>query len=232
MLKEGIKQIDELTPDERETMYVIMQNHYDNIRRDVFFGDLDEKDGTLLVYDDTGIIQGFSTFLFMETSHLDEKITILFSGDTIVSRKYWGNLSQLKIFVKLLEHALSKYRTRIFWLLITKGYRTYLILPLFFKNYYPNYKSPTPEYEKALIEKVAFHRYGKQTIAHGDITRLATNKDFLKKEFVEIPEKRLNDPDVRFFLDKNPSYKTGEELVCIAEISRNNFSKAYGMLKK
>ncbi|MEQ1748451.1 MAG: hypothetical protein ABL974_03455 [Prosthecobacter sp.] len=44
----------------------------------------------------------------------------------------------------------------------------------------------------------------------------------LKAALAEVPEARQDDPHVRYFLERNPAYAEGDELVCLAEVSLAN----------
>ena len=50
--------------------------------------------------------------------------------------------------------------------------------------------------------------------------------DMLKTGQNDIPDKRIEDKDVQFFLEKNPEFYKGNELVCLAELSVSNLTKA------
>ena len=40
----------------------------------------------------------------------------------------------------------------------------------------------------------------------------------------ELPDSRLHDPHVRFFVERNPGHARGDELCCLAPLTRQNFS--------
>jgi hypothetical protein len=50
----------------------------------------------------------------------------------------------------------------------------------------------------------------------------------LKPELCDVPEGRREDPRVRFFLNSNPGYARGEELVCLARIAPENMRSVAG----
>ena len=50
--------------------------------------------------------------------------------------------------------------------------------------------------------------------------------DRLTAELAAIPDSKREQPHVRFFLDRNPGYVNGDELVCLAEISEANLTSA------
>jgi hypothetical protein len=48
----------------------------------------------------------------------------------------------------------------------------------------------------------------------------------LRSGVAEITEQRLRDPHVRFFAERNPGHASGDELCCIAPLTRENFTPA------
>ena len=52
--------------------------------------------------------------------------------------------------------------SELYWLLTSKGYKTYRFLPVFFHQFYPCCAAETPALEKELLEGVASQRFGKR----------------------------------------------------------------------
>lgn len=225
-LKGEIKKIDSLSYTEKDRMFYLMKCQYDNFKKDKFMYDLNEKDGVLLLYDKRRSIQGFTTYLLIETIFDNKKIYALYSGDTIVKKRYCGQIELFKNFGELLSKFLKEKKEPLYWFLITKGIKTYLILPLFFKQFYPNYFTNTPLYEKRLMVHLVSLKFGKFYIKEKNIVRIYPPADRLKKEFAYESYARLENPHVKFFLEKNPGYINGDELACIAKIEISNFTKA------
>jgi hypothetical protein len=48
----------------------------------------------------------------------------------------------------------------------------------------------------------------------------------LRGELALVPEGRLADPHVAFFLAKNPGWAEGDELACLTEIAETNLTAA------
>jgi len=61
-----IHKVSALSEHDHARMFTLMTSHYENVKHEKFLHDLAEKDGVLLLYDETGEIQGFTTFLLME----------------------------------------------------------------------------------------------------------------------------------------------------------------------
>ena len=48
----------------------------------------------------------------------------------------------------------------------------------------------------------------------------------LLEDMAKVDPSRLNDQHVAFFLEKNPGYVNGDELVCLTEIRNGNYTPA------
>ena len=82
----------EVTPAHRDAMFALMDRHYENVRRDVFESDLDEKRWVIQVlHPGSGELLGFSTQMLLDAVASGRPVTALFSGDTIIDRGHWGD---------------------------------------------------------------------------------------------------------------------------------------------
>ena len=57
---------------------------------DIFHRDLNNKDWIILLRDEHDRLQGFSTLALYETEFNGKPISVVYSGDTIIRREYWG----------------------------------------------------------------------------------------------------------------------------------------------
>jgi hypothetical protein len=57
------------------------------------------------------------------------------------------------------------------------------------------------------------------------VVRLA-KPQVLRPGLVEVPPGRAADPDVRFFLERNPGYVRGDELVSLTSLEPENLTPA------
>jgi hypothetical protein len=205
-------------------MLILMTAHYDNVRHEKFFADLAEKQSVLLLYDTSRDIHGFTTFQVIESSFQGTTISALYSGDTIIAQHCWGQFELFRVYGRLFKTLLYKYTTPLYWFLLTKGIKTYGLLPLFFRVFYPNVATPTPAFEQHLIDHLADQKFGSAYLKEHGIVRLVPKADRLKSSLAEIPSHKRRKPYVQFFLARNPGYSHGDELVCLTRISASNFS--------
>ncbi|PIE34182.1 hypothetical protein CSA56_08570 [candidate division KSB3 bacterium] len=206
-------------------MFSLMCSHYENVSQRKFLNDLDEKTGVILLRDPTGTVQGFTTFLLMGHEHNTGIISAIYSGDTIVDRLCWGQIELFRMFGGLFRQCLEQQSTPVYWFLLSKGVKTYLMLPLFFQNFYPNYLAEAPLNTQKLMQELARKKFGPCYHHEQGIVRMIPQADRLQKEFAVIPENKRQNPHVRFFTERNPGYLDGDELVCLARIVPSNFTR-------
>ena len=218
MLKGKILAVKDLSEQQIKTMFEIMKEYYENMMWDNFINDLMHKCDVVLLCDETGDIHGFSTLaVFLHGEH----IQLLFSGDTIVEKEYWGSNDLSSAWVNNAFKYVEKFDGKTYWLLLTKGYKTYKFLHTFFEDFYPCVDMDTPRDLQTVIDRFANEQFGEK-YQNGIFVE---GKDFLSEEFDDLDEIKLKNKHTSFFLEKNPNYKNGDELVCIAQLSLDNLNK-------
>ena len=206
-------------------MFLLHGRYFCNVHRDIFLHDMEGKDWVIILRDEHGLA-GFSTLQVIRLAVDGIDRVFLFSGDTIVDRAHWQDSTLAGCFGHFMLRLMAEHgSTLLYWFLISKGYRTYRFLPVYFRSFYPAYDRRTPPEYAALIRAVATHKFGDAFDAQTGVVRLAGRKDRLKPEMCEVPEHRANDPHVRFFLERNPTFSSGDELACLADISQANLNK-------
>ncbi|MFN8457670.1 MAG: hypothetical protein U0401_23935, partial [Anaerolineae bacterium] len=142
-----VERVKQLSASQRHQMYTLLANYFVNITRSHFEQDLAEKEWVVVLADAvTGQIQGFSTLMRLSVTVDDQPVVAFFSGDTIIHRDYWGEVELPRLWGR---HVFNLAETlcaeaRVFWFLISSGYKTYRFLPVFFREFYPTYRQPTP----------------------------------------------------------------------------------------
>ena len=218
----------ELGGQERDSMFALMQRYYSGMKRDVFEADLNEKRWVILLREDgTQVIRGFSTQMILDFAVDGVPMHALFSGDTIVDRKCWGQSRLAQAWGRLAIELIDRYSTgSLYWFLISKGYKTYRYLPLFFREYYPRREVATPSWATAIIDILGRQKYPRTYDSNAGIIRADAAACRLRREVAAVTCARLRDPAVGFFVEKNPGHELGDELCCIARLTRENFSIA------
>lgn len=210
---------------QKDAMFLLYSRYYDNIDRNNFHREFNEKDWVIVLQDGDDIA-GFSTLQVIRLEVGGRERLFLFSGDTIVDRAHWQDSKLAGSFGHFMLRMMAEHNgTPLYWFLISKGYRTYRFLPVYFKSFYPAYNRVTPDEYSSLMQAVASHKFRGAFDCQSGLIRFGGQKDRLKPAIGEIPESRKNDPHVRFFQEMNPMFNLGDELACIADISRTNLNK-------
>jgi hypothetical protein len=217
----------EVTRAQRDVMFALMDRYYEDVRRDVFEADLAEKRWVIqLVHPGTGELCGFSTQMLLEAD-AGRPVTALFSGDTIIDRAHWGDSALTHVWGRLALALIDRHAAaELYWFLISKGYKTYRFLPVFFRAFYPHPGRPTPDALRAVLDALARRKYPHGYDPVRGVVRAGAGHDRLRAGVAEVTPERLRDPFVRFFVERNPDHARGDELCCLAPLTRENFTPA------
>lgn len=206
-------------------MFNVFTKYYNNVDFEVFKKDLADKDSVFLLKDSkTKDIKGFSTIKSINISYEGKDVRGVFSGDTVVEKEYWGQGTLGVAFLKyLFMEKLKKPFQPLYWYLISKGYKTYLLMANNFSVHYPRYEKTTPKKEQFFIDEFSRSIYGD----HYDLERgvisfskvETVTKDCLKESITPITEELLTNKRINFFANKNPDWSNGDELSCLAEMT-------------
>ena len=224
--------IKRLSNQQKERMLCLMKAYFVNIERDTFYSDLHEKQGAIILWDKhTKVIQGFSTLMLIDYEVDQIPIRLVFSGDTIIAKSHWGSTALPKVFGNFMLNLIdARIERKLFWILISKGYKTYRFLPVYFNDFYPRYNQPTPIFEKKIMDTFGKIKYPDSYLKEKGIIRLKGDKPHLKKNLAEINSRLLRDRHISFFQENNPGHAIGDELVCVAELSLKNLKHAANKL--
>ncbi len=204
-----------LTPEETAAMEMLYRRYYTGAPSEAFRRDLADKDFVILLRN-AGRIEGFSTQRFFRFGELH----ILFSGDTIVdtgARRQYGLAGG---FGHLMHYLQTRHcrPEQLYWFLICKGARTYRFLPTFFRCYWPNPAGRHPELAP-LLEQLAWECYPAAFDPAAGILRFP-DADRLRHDELR------HDPDSLFFRERNPGWRGGDELCCLAPLALGNLNPA------
>jgi hypothetical protein len=228
ILKAGTARLvsrDQLTQDDLEKMYRLLCDHFDGVTIEQFRRDIAEKNWVILMERSERLV-GFSTLLAYETCIDGQPYSVVYSGDTIVALEAWKSSTLARAWIESVARLRKLYpRGAYLWLLITSGFRTYRFLPLFWREFFPRFDQNTPARWKRLTDCLANERFGSQYDSVTGVVRFQ-NPQRLRGSLAGIPSGRKTDPHVAFFASRNPSHLTGDELVCITELSPHNLTAA------
>lgn len=216
------QKISTLSEAKRAQMAEIYFQSYAGSDAQRFFTDLQNKDEVLLLKF-SGHVIGFSTIQIYQ--HADA--IIIYSGDTIVMPEHWKQQVLHKAWINRM--ALLKQENPdlpVYWLLLVKGLRTYKYLKVFAKTFYPNWKKLEPKL-KHLADSLAAEKFGSLYNPQTGVVECPEHYGYLQASLANISPTLHTKPEVNFFMQKNPHYARGHELVCLCEISPENVAERY-----
>lgn len=205
-----------------QSMLRIMQTFYLNVSSQQFRNDLKEKNQVILLHE-KGTIHGFSAWMLTHYQIEKKQVNIIFSGDTIIEKDYWHSMALPIAWGKLMLSVLSEHPgDDLYWLLTSKGYKTYRFLPIFFREFYPSYAGNTPAFEKKLLASFARYKFGDRFNSQAGVLTAPEDAQKLIPGVADINGMRRKDPHVVFFEKMNPGYTRGNELVCLVRCHPDN----------
>ena len=218
---------DNLTTHDICKMYDVFQDHFDHTTAEVFRRDLDNKNWVILLRDAASqAIQGFSTLACYETLIRDEKVGVVYSGDTIIRPAYWGTSTLPRTWIRTVLEIGEQLPKPLYWLLISSGYKTYRFLSVFFVEFYPRFDRPTPPPVQEIMHHLAGERFGSDYDPKSGVVRFSDGATPLREGVAQVNDRRLKNPHTAFFVAQNPGHARGDELVCLTHVHLDNLSAA------
>jgi len=216
----AVRELDEAT---RRAAFALFATAYEGADWPRFVADLEEKQHVIVMRDQTTrLLKGFSTISVRFDETEGDKAIVVFSGDTVIDRDYWGQKllhAQLaRLFIRL---QVRNPRLPVYWFLVSKGYKTYLG---FIKNFpisIPRHDRPDDEHLRRLLDRVAAARFGATYDAATGIA-VNTGHEWVRHGLAPIDARAQGNHHVRFFVERNPGHERGDELACLALIRKRD----------
>ena len=111
----------------------------------------------------------------------------------------------------------------LYWMLISKGYKTYLMMRRNYPRSFPSPAGAAPPAVRAALEGFYTKKFGATYDPATDISDVGDEGNTASGDAAVPPDELLSDPDVAFFVRKNPRYREGKELACLAEIRLRDY---------
>ena len=217
--------VSDITPSQRKEMFSVFEKYYSNSSYSTFCKDLVSKDTVFLLLDrKENIIRGFSTIVNLKYVTKGGKAHRgVFSGDTIIEKEFWGQGALGVAFLKyLFIQKLKRPFSPLYWYLISKGFKTYLLMANNFDEHWPRFEQETPTLKKELIDGFSKIMYPENFDPKSGLIMFPDEqcKDALKFGIAPITKKlKEENKRVNFFDSTNPNWQKGDELCCLASMT-------------
>jgi hypothetical protein len=212
----------DLTERDLAQMFSLFARYYHDVDFERFRADLREKSHVLLFFveDEKPQIVGFTTILLSFVLMPDGRDALtVFTGDTVVDQEYWGTKLLQKAFSRFLAQTKMRHPTTpVYWMLISKGHKTYLLMRRNLPNSFPCYKSEAPSYVQFVKDSFYKKKFGSFYDSNESLIDFGRSLGRVKESIAAPSEQSLKSADVQFFIKANPRFDQGVELACIGEI--------------
>jgi hypothetical protein len=216
--------VGECGEDDRRACFELLRTLFLGIRAEDFVRDFEEKDAVMLLRDAaTGCIGGFSTLVRLELDVDGDAVPIVFSGDTAVLPEFRTSLGLGHELSRWFAETPALYPGRTpYWVLISKGWRTYRLPAFFFREFFPRADATLPREERRVRDAFGTSRYPLQYDVATGVIRAEDDAPRVRPDGLDASPPR----SAAFFAAANPGYLRGDQLVCVARIEPDNFAPA------
>ena len=151
---------------------------------------------------------------------------VFFTSSVVIDEAHRGRNLVVRTGLRMLaREKLRRPWLRAHWFFDTFSYKSYVLLPRYFRRFWPRRDRVMPDDVAAFIDDLARARYGADWIPERGIVRRSGTKR-LRADTAPVSADVLTDPDVQFFHARNPGHAEGDMLVCLAPLTLANVAGA------
>ena len=217
-----------LTARDRAEMLGLYKRYYVRVENERFFADLDRKERIAIVRDADGRISAFTSMTTLDLSEGNDRLVGLFSGDTIVDSpgRQYPHLAALTVsYAEILRQRFQG--TKVYYVLLSKGWRTFRAMSTFFREYAPRVRGRAPAHCTEVIDRVGRFHFPGQYMQSLGIIRYAGGGQSIRPGSAEDIQPGRDIADQEDFLALNPGYLQGDEIICVADCAPGNRTRNY-----
>ena len=155
-----------------------------------------------------------------------EIVTAIYTSHVLLRPEVRGrNLIQKIGFRTFLAERLRHPLRPVYWFFDTFSYKSYLLLPRNFREFWPRHDQVTPPREQALMHQLAAQVHGPDwRPATGIVVRSGRKR--LRAGTAPLEPGDHASPDLAFFARANPGHADGDMLVCLCPLTLANWISA------
>jgi hypothetical protein len=212
-----------ITPQEWDEIWSLTRSFYDADR-----GYAEEK---LKAHRRTALFRSGEAATLVGMASLDvypitfagRKLAIIYTSHVLLQERFRGHNLIQRLGLRTFVETRVRYPLRaIYWFFDTFSYKSYLLLPRNFREFWPRHDRMTPAWERSLIDQLARETYGTAWQAESGIV-MRSGRKRLRSEVAPVDEKLSRTPDIEFFSRINPGHAEGDMLVCLCPLNSANW---------
>jgi len=210
-----------LTPSELDEIWTVT-DRYVETTRDVYEKKLKALPEVGLWRTRDGELVGLVSLDVYRDAWNGRESIIFFTSSVVIAEAYRGRNLVVRTGLRMiLREKLRRPWLPAYWFFDTFSYKSYLLLPRYFRHYWPRRDRDTPREVIAFVDHLARRRYGDDWISESGIVRRSGTKR-LRGTTAPVDASTFADPHVRFFESRNPGHAEGDMLVCLAPLTLSN----------
>lgn len=216
--------VSDLASSAHDEMFSLLETYFTDADRAVFELDLASKHSVVLLESESGQVVGFSAVVSHVVAGAHDESLVVYSGDTIVDEAHRGSLKLLQLVTRTVMGIAAASELPSYWMLLSSGYRTYRLLPLIFRDFFPRAGGSDDADLAPLARAFAEGLFGERYHAGSGVV-FVDGASALRSDG-DAGKRAQTDPHIRFFIQANPEHTAGGELVCLARLRIENFTGA------
>ena len=216
-----VRRTETLTPSELDENWTVT-DRYVETSRDIYERKLKALPEVGLWRTRDGALIGLVSLDVYRITWDGRESIIFFTSSVVIDAAYRGRNLVVRTGLRMVaREKLRRPWLPAYWFFDTFSYKSYLLLPRYFRVFWPRRERGTPGDVEAFIDNLAKRRYGDDWIPDRGIVRRSGTKR-LRGGTAPVDSAALVDPDVRFFESRNPGHAEGDMLVCLAPLTLAN----------
>lgn len=174
-----------------------------------------------------GELQGFASIDVYPARFHGRALAVIHTTHVLIRESWRGRNLVQNLGLRTWLATRLRYPLRpIYWFFDTFSYKSYLLLPRNFVQFWPRHAQPTPEASAMLIDQLATAAYGPAwRPARGIVVRSGRMR--LRADAAPLAPGH-GDPDAEFFGRANPGHAEGDMLVCLCPLTSHNLLSLAG----
>jgi hypothetical protein len=154
-----------------------------------------------------------------------ERRWVIYAGNTVFEEGVRGfSIVQQVGFQTYLKARLRHPLEQVFLFFDTYSFKSYLMLPRNFAEYWPRHDQATPPHVLAFQDHLGRLRYGDRWDAARGLCTRGNRK--LKPWVARITEDERQDPHIAYYAARNPGYAEGDMLAVLVPLHARNWVQA------
>jgi len=172
---------------------------------------------------DTCALIGMASMDLFPVAFDGRKRVVIYTAHVLLLEAYRGHNLLQKVGFRAFVSARLRYPLRsIYWFFDTFSYKSYLLLPRNFQEFWPRYDQRTPTKHEILIDTIAKEVYGDAwRPTQGIVVRSGQKR--LKPGTAPLEALSMRTPELEFFARVNPGHAEGDMLVCLCPLTLPNW---------